>query len=223
MPSSMITFPANNQDLPENTSFQIVVNTVGMNLGHFTNAKLTYYSAPTFLDNNGIIIGHTHVTVQDLGGSFNPTAPLDPTVFAFFLGINTPADGQNNVFANVTGGLPAGFYRVCTMVSNANHSPLQMPVAQRGAQDDCKYFSVGQGTNANANNQNTVSNASSNTDSTSTSTDTSSTSTTAAATSASTSTSTNTGTTNKGGRGGRKGTQGTNKGTTKGRGRNGGA
>ena len=30
------------------------------------------------------------------------------------------------------------------MVANANHSPVQMPVAQRGAQDDCKYFSVGQ-------------------------------------------------------------------------------
>jgi transcription initiation factor TFIID subunit 15 len=144
MPSSLVTFPGNNQDLAENTTFQIVVNTIGMNLGHFTNAKATYYSAPTFLDDNGLIIGHTHVTVQDLGGSFNPSAPLDPQVFSFFLGINTPANADNQVFANVTGGLPAGFYRVCTMVANANHSPLQMPVAQRGAQDDCKYFSVGQ-------------------------------------------------------------------------------
>jgi transcription initiation factor TFIID subunit 15 len=144
MPSSLVTFPANNQDLAENTTFQIVVNTIGMNLGHFTNAKATYYSAPTFLDDNGLILGHTHVSVQDLGGSFNPTVPLDPTVFSFFLGINTAPNADNEVFANVTGGLPAGFYRVCTMVANANHSPLQMPVAQRGAQDDCKYFSVGQ-------------------------------------------------------------------------------
>ena len=41
------------------------------------------------------------------------------------------------------------------MVGNANHSPLQMPVAQRGAQDDCHYFSVGQGSsNTNTGAQN---------------------------------------------------------------------
>jgi transcription initiation factor TFIID subunit 15 len=209
MPSSLITSPENNQDLAENTTFQITVNTINMDLGHFTNAKTTYYSAPTFLDNNGNVIGHTHVTVQDLGGSFNPTAPLDPTVFAFFLGINTPADAQNNVFANVTGGLPSGFYRVCTMVANANHSPLQMPVAQRGAQDDCKYFSVGQGNNNGGNKGNNKQDktADSNDDTTDDSNDDStSTSTT------STAASTNTAAAKKGGNNGtaNKGTKGTN-------------
>jgi hypothetical protein len=67
-------------------------------------------------------------------------------VFVFFKGINNAQDGNNQLTATVTNGLPAGFYRVCTLVGNANHSPLQMPVAQRGGQDDCKYFSVGQGT-----------------------------------------------------------------------------
>jgi len=144
MPSSLVVFPGHNEDLPANTNFTIAVTQQGMDLGFFTNAKLTYYSAPTFLNGDGLIIGHTHVTVQDLGGSFNPTTPVDPTIFAFFLGINTPLNQDSQVFAAVPGGLPAGFYRVCTMVANANHSPLQMPVAQRGAQDDCKYFSVGQ-------------------------------------------------------------------------------
>jgi transcription initiation factor TFIID subunit 15 len=147
MPSSLVAFPGHNEDLPANTNFTIAVTQQGMDLGFFTNAKLTYYSAPTFLNGDGLIIGHTHVTVQDLGGSFNPTAPADPTIFAFFLGINTPLNQDSQVFAAVPGGLPAGFYRVCTMVANANHSPVQMPVAQRGAQDDCKYFSVGQTNN----------------------------------------------------------------------------
>src|SRR5277367_2054320 len=154
MPSSLVVFPGHNEDLPANTNFTIAVTQQGMDLGFFTNAKLTYYSAPTFLNDEGLIIGHTHVTVQDLGGSFNPTTPADPTIFAFFLGINTPLNQDSQVFAAVPGGLPAGFYRVCTMVANSNHSPLQMPVAQRGAQDDCHYFSVGQGAGNQAKSQN---------------------------------------------------------------------
>ena len=35
----------------------------------------------------------------------------------------TPRNAQNQVFAKVPNGSPAGFYRVCTMVANANHSP----------------------------------------------------------------------------------------------------
>jgi len=50
-------------------------------------------------------------------------------------------NGQLSV--TVTGGLPAGLYRVCTMASAANHQSVLMPVAQRGAQDDCTKFSVG--------------------------------------------------------------------------------
>lgn len=43
----------------------------------------------------------------------------------------------------MSAGLEKGFYRVCTMSSAANHQPVLMPVAQRGAQDDCQRFSVG--------------------------------------------------------------------------------
>jgi transcription initiation factor TFIID subunit 15 len=64
MPSSLITFPEHNQDIAPNTTFQIAVTQFGMQLGSFTNAEETYYSAPTFLNSDGLIIGHTHVTVQ---------------------------------------------------------------------------------------------------------------------------------------------------------------
>ena len=77
MPSSLITFPEHNQDIAANTTFQIAVTVTGMQLGSFTNAQLTYYSAPTVLNSAGLIIGHTHVTVQ---------VPYLPTLFLTCLG-----------------------------------------------------------------------------------------------------------------------------------------
>jgi transcription initiation factor TFIID subunit 15 len=59
----------------------------------------------------------------------------------FFKGVDNAAkDGKVSV--DVTGGLPSGFYRVCTLSSASNHQSVLMPVAQRGAQDDCTKFSV---------------------------------------------------------------------------------
>jgi hypothetical protein len=84
------------------------------------------YSAPQQLE-GGKIKGHTHVTVQSLGDSLaNPTPP-DPATFTFFKGINDAGDGQGGLQAVVTGGLPSGNYRVCTMASASNHQPVLMP------------------------------------------------------------------------------------------------
>lgn len=108
------------------------------------DAAQNYYSAPQSLQ-GGKIVGHTHVTVQRIE-SFNPTSPPDPAAFEFFKGINDSGDGNGNLKATVIG-LAAGFYRVCTLTSASNHQPVLMPIAQRGAQDDCQKFSVGQGKN----------------------------------------------------------------------------
>jgi transcription initiation factor TFIID subunit 15 len=67
---------------------------------------------------------------------------LDATTFAFFKGINNAGDGNGLLSATVPGGLAAGNYRVCTMGSSSNHQPVLMPVAQRGAQDDCQKFTI---------------------------------------------------------------------------------
>ncbi|CAP67810.1 uncharacterized protein PODANS_1_16920 [Podospora anserina S mat+] len=153
MVSTVILNPKNGDDLEPLTTFQIQVNVANMQLGAFTNATSTYYSAPQTLNGGGQIIGHTHVTVQDTGNTLNPTQPLDATVFAFFKGINDAGNGNGQLAAEVTGGLPTGCYRVCTMSSASNHQPVLMPVAQRGSQEDCRYFSVG-GACANNNNNN---------------------------------------------------------------------
>jgi hypothetical protein len=150
MVSSIITNPQTGSQIPSDTTFTITVQMANLVAGSFTDADATYYAGPQFLQ-NGQIVGHTHVTVQDLGKSLNPTVALDATQFAFFKGINDAGNGQGLLSANVTGGLPAGNYRVCTMASASNHQPVLMPVAQRGTPDDCTKFVVtGSGTTINA-------------------------------------------------------------------------
>ena len=141
MISSIITFPGPGDTIAANQNFTISVQTKGLTAGTFTNPDTTYYSAPQDLDGSGQIIGHTHVTVQDLGGDLATTTPPTPGTFTFFKGINDAGD-NGLLSAAVAGGLPAGSYRVCTMTSSANHQPVLMPVAQRGAQDDCQKFTV---------------------------------------------------------------------------------
>src|SRR6187402_158455 len=88
MVSSIIVFPiAGSNSIQSNTTFDIKVQMSNLVAGSFTNAATTYYAGPQFLE-GGKIVGHTHVTVQDMGSSLNPKTPLDPTLFAFFKGIN---------------------------------------------------------------------------------------------------------------------------------------
>jgi len=150
MVSAIITFPLHGSATIESDStFNISVQMSNLVAGSFTNADATYYAAPQFLS-GGNVVGHTHVTVQDLGSSLNPSVALDATKFAFFKGINDAGNGEGLLQAVVTGGLPAGNYRVCTITSASNHQPVLMPVAQRGTADDCTKFTViGSGTTEN--------------------------------------------------------------------------
>jgi hypothetical protein len=148
--STIINPPTGGNGIPSDQTFNITVQMSNLVAGSFTNADSTYFAAPQDLS-GGKVVGHTHVTVQDLGKSLNPTTALDATQFAFFKGINDAGNGNGLLSAVVTGGLPAGNYRVCTMASSSNHQPVIMPVAQRGTADDCTKFVVtGNGKTANA-------------------------------------------------------------------------
>ncbi|KAL0932836.1 fungal transcriptional regulatory protein [Colletotrichum truncatum] len=151
MVSAMITNPQPGEKVQAGQTFNISVQTSNLKAGNFVNPTTNYYTSPQALDDQGKIIGHCHVTVQDIG-SLKSTTPPDPTKFAFFKGIDDAGNGKGLLQATVTGGLPAGTYRVCTMIAAQNHQPVAMPVAQRGAQDDCTKFEVvGNGNNNGAN------------------------------------------------------------------------
>lgn len=141
MPSSKFTNPKNGDNIAADTAFTISMQVKNLVTGNFVNAQKNYFAAPQQLDGGGTIIGHTHV-VAELLTSTSQTTATDPNVFAFFKGVNGAAV-NGVVTADVTGGLPAGAYRLCSINSSANHQPVIVPIAQHGALDDCVYFNVG--------------------------------------------------------------------------------
>jgi hypothetical protein len=140
MPSAKFANPANGASIPANQAFTITMNIKNLDTGNFVNANENYFAAPQQLNAQGLIIGHTHVVIEALS-SLNQTTPTNPQEFAFFKGVNTAA--QNGaVTADVTNGVPAGSYRLCSINSSSNHQPVIVPIAQHGQLDDCVYFTA---------------------------------------------------------------------------------
>ncbi|PIL26060.1 hypothetical protein GSI_11814 [Ganoderma sinense ZZ0214-1] len=143
MPSSKFVFPANGGSITANTDFTIQMAINNLETGHFTNPTTTFHMAPQVVNDAGLIKGHSHVVIEQLS-SLTQTTVTDPTKFAFFKGLNSVA-ANGILTADVTGGLPAGFYRLASINSAANHQPALVAVAQRGALDDMVYFTVSAG------------------------------------------------------------------------------
>ncbi|ETW83270.1 hypothetical protein HETIRDRAFT_444640 [Heterobasidion irregulare TC 32-1] len=140
MPSSKFVFPKNTDSIPANTSFTVRMALNNLQAGTFVNAQANYYSAPQQVNGQGAIIGHTHVVIEKLT-SLDQTTPTDPNVFAFFKGVNS-AQTNGEVTVDLDNGLPAGFYRIASINSAANHQPVLVAVAQHGSLDDMAYFTV---------------------------------------------------------------------------------
>lgn len=140
MISTVITYPLPGDTVPANKDFTVSIQTHNLATGYFTNPLATYYSAPQSLDDTGKVRGHSHLVIQDIG-CLRTTTPPPPTDFVFFAGVNDKSE-DGVLSAQVEGGLPAGAYRLCTLVAAANHQPVLMPVPQRGSQDDCVRFEV---------------------------------------------------------------------------------
>jgi len=140
MPSTKFTFPPNGGTVKSNTAFTFSTAVRQFTTGNFVNANANYFAAPQTVDGSGFIVGHSHITVQSLD-SLDQTTAQDPTIFAFFKGLNDKA--QNGILsADVTSGLPAGVYKASTIMSAANHQPCLVAVAQHGSLDDAIYFFV---------------------------------------------------------------------------------
>ncbi|GAA5944703.1 hypothetical protein JCM10213_009191 [Rhodosporidiobolus nylandii] len=141
-PSSKFTNPKNLDVIPPNQSFTITMAINNLVTGNFVNAQQT----PQATDENGIIIGHSHVVVEQIP-DLQSTAVTNPQNFEFFKGFNEAA--VNGVLsAAVTGGLPEGVYKMSSINSAANHQPALVGVAQHGSLDDAVYFIVSNNPNA---------------------------------------------------------------------------
>lgn len=140
MPSTKFVFPTNNANITPNTNFTMTLGIKNLQAGSFTNANTNYFAAPQQINKNGVIIGHTHLVVQDVG-SIDSTNIPDPKVFAFFKGVNDAADNKGTVSVVLAGGLPAGSYRFCSITTSSNHVPCAVSIAQHGNLDDCVYVS----------------------------------------------------------------------------------
>lgn len=137
VPSCKFSNPQNLDTIKANQNFTITMKIQGLTTGNFVNAESNYFSAPQQLDGSGKIIGHSHVVVEKLT-SLKQTTPNDPTKFAFFKGLNDPAK-NGELSAVVSGGLPAGTYKLSSINSAANHQPALVAVAQHASLDDAIY------------------------------------------------------------------------------------
>ncbi|CAG8620673.1 4904_t:CDS:1, partial [Paraglomus occultum] len=133
MPSTLILEPKNGQVMGAGKPFDIKFLVTNMDLGNFDDPNTEYNSFGQQLTREGLIKGHSHVTIQDLGDGKRP--PNAESV-DFFLGVNQE-DNNGLLTVNVPNGLKPGLKRLCTMSGSFSHQPLVMPVAQRGSQDDC--------------------------------------------------------------------------------------
>lgn len=161
-PRSKFVFPKNgDESLVENQAFTVQMKILNLITGNFVNAQSNYYSAPQQVNDQGILIGHSHVTIQAIP-DLQTTEPVDPTRFSFFKGFNDAA--QNDILtATVTNGLPAGVYRMCSINTAANHQVALVSNAQHGALEDCSYFTVKAAGQTNNNNNASTSASNSNT------------------------------------------------------------
>jgi hypothetical protein len=132
MVSSIIISPKYNKVIKRNTPFMVKMKVINLETGFFSDPLVDYYQIPQTLK-HGKIQGHSHITIQKLDRGEVP----DPKIIAFFKGLNEK-DENGVLSVNVDKGVPEkGIYRICTINSSNSHQSVIMPVAARGAQDDC--------------------------------------------------------------------------------------
>lgn len=136
MVSTLIISPKNGAKVDTTKTLAVTIDVLHMETGFFSDAKTQYYFSPQSLNGQGIIQGHQHITIQEIG---NANTAMDPRKFVFFQGINDKStDGRSLSVTVPANTLKNGVqYRICSLTGANTHQPVIMPVAQRGSQDDC--------------------------------------------------------------------------------------
>ncbi|KAJ3070244.1 hypothetical protein HK102_006724, partial [Quaeritorhiza haematococci] len=135
MVSTLIVKPSYDAKLDPQKDFTVEIVVNNMETGFFDDPQSLYYRTPQTLNSAGIIQGHQHISIQELSARGLASAP-DAATVAFFQGIN---EGGQILSVRVPAGTISnnGVYRICSITGTRGHQPVVMPVARRGAQDDC--------------------------------------------------------------------------------------
>jgi hypothetical protein len=144
MISSIITAPASASTVNAAQGFQVQFATQNMMTGNSANMQNQFLLVPQTLDpNNGLVQGFMQISIQQIN---NPQSAPDAQQFSFFQASDARSDA--NGLTRFTINVPAnairtrGLHRICTIAASAGGQPVIMPVAQRGAQDDCIRVTV---------------------------------------------------------------------------------
>ena len=138
-PTARFTFPTFGTTVKTNAPFTVSLAVANFATGNFASSSTKYLAAPQQVDDAGMIKGYSAIVIEKMI-SMTDIDPPSPSIFTFFKGLNTPAVGQQ-LTANVTG-LPAGVYRLSSLLRAANHQPVITAFVQHGAIDDVIYVSL---------------------------------------------------------------------------------
>ncbi|KAJ3127014.1 hypothetical protein HK098_006905 [Nowakowskiella sp. JEL0407] len=135
MVSTLIINPDSGAKVDASKDNTVTIAISNLATGFFDDPQKQYYLFPQTLNGQGIIQGHQHITVQKMNGK----AVLDAKVFAFFKGLNAASPDGKTLSVTIPAGTlrENGQHRICSLSGTFSHQPVVMPVAQRGAQDDC--------------------------------------------------------------------------------------
>lgn len=144
MVSTMITTPASDSKVNAAKGFKIDFTVTGLMAGQSKDLKTQFLLDSQSLDaKTGLIKGSAQISIQALSKDLK--APVAKTV-SFFQALTTKSDaaGVTNFKVDIKPNeiKTKGPHRICTVSRSAGGQPVVMPVAQRGAQDDCIRIDV---------------------------------------------------------------------------------
>jgi hypothetical protein len=143
MVSTLITSPEDDSVIPLGTPFTVKYDILNMELGHYSDPSKEFQSEPQKLNDKGLVMGHSHVTIQKIGESKNePLKAPDARQLTFFKELDLKSTDGRTLTLEVPGINKSGLYRLCSLTSSRTHQPVHMPLARRGSQDDCIRFIV---------------------------------------------------------------------------------
>ncbi|KAK8931631.1 hypothetical protein VCV18_000156 [Metarhizium anisopliae] len=152
MVSTLIHHPETEQNFDTNKAFSVDLTIANL----FLVDNIMPYAGPQRLDPaTGQVRGHVYVVIQKTAGGSGALLGDDSVVYS----ARVPGRGNNMVYTSgrammnmnrlsveVDGGLhEPGRYRVCTVATAENLQRVMMPPVMRGPQDDCIWFTVGDG------------------------------------------------------------------------------